>query len=352
MAISPSIDAAGFSVLALQYRARLMNARAEAVERAATRSDFRPPAEAANRVAREWAELRPDINAAAARLETLAGRVKAIRDTVSTLLKIRNAAGGASGEALQTYIRSFNAAVGDLNGLANSTSQIPNLVGASYDVDIAYFSNTDLDVTAVSHRDLSSGYTITEAGGDYWKKDDTTTDVTLLQYDSAGVATGNSAVINQELRLDSLSGSTIDFTIHAGTPSEESFSGATLSRTGLGILDGWAYGGLAGGDGPARAESDLRSALSGLDGNLASLNGAITRARFDSAIAEVRAYGSASKISALNERQLLALQEQNTASGNTDLALAAAISRNSVLRNGYLNLLGAGGQGGRIDILA
>lgn len=350
MVVSSSISGAGFSILTLQHRARLMNARIEAGEQAVTRSNFVPQADGEPHSASEWAELRPSINAAADRLDILIGRTEAIRDTVSTLLSINANAASADADALEQYVKLFNYSASSLNSLANSTSQIPNLIGTDYDVDIAYFSNPDLDVASITHRDLSSGYIITESGGKYWTKDDTSTDVTLLQYDSSGVETGKSAIINQELRLDSLSGSNISFTIHTGTASEESFTGATLSTNGLGILDAWAYEGLATSDGRASAESDLRAALKTLDSNLASLNGALTQAKFDSGIAEVKARGSANKLSDLNQRQLLALQELTTKSTNTDLALASAISRNSVLRNGYLTLLGGGSQGNIVDI--
>ena len=246
--------------MTVQHRARLMNANIQAGEQAIARSNFVPQLDSEPYSANKWAELRPNINAAADQLGTLVDRVQDIRDKVSTLLSINAYAASADSDALEQYVKLFNSATQSINNLANSTIQVPNLVGTDYDVDIAYFSNPELDVAAISHRDLSSGYVITESGGNYWAKDDTSTDVTLLQYDSSGAETGKSAIINQELRLDSYSGSTIGFTIHAGTASEESFTSATIATNGLGILDAWGYDGLATSTGRANAESDLRSA--------------------------------------------------------------------------------------------
>jgi len=338
-------------VLELQNQARLINARKIAGEQAVTQSTFNPQISAANTTGNDWVELKPGINAAASRLDVLISRVHTIRDKVSTLLNLNGDAASANAADLAQQVISFDSAVRDLNALANFTTQNPNLVGTTYDVDIAYYSNPELDVTRVTHRDLSSGYTLTESGGNYWAKDDISTDLTLLQYDATGVATGKSAVVNQELRLDSLSGSTVAFTIHAGTAAEESFTGATLATNGLGIVDSWAYGGLATSDGRALAETTLRTALSTLDSNLASLNGALAQARFDSGIAEVNAEGSASIISSVNDRQLLALQEHSDTANNADLALASAIGRNYGLRNAYLNLLGVGSTGNFINFL-
>lgn len=351
MDLTYSISRPVFSVLEIQNQARLINARRVAGLQTLTRSTYAPQISAANRSGTQWVELKPSINAAASQLDVLISRVRTIRDKVSTLLTINSAAATANSTDLAQDVILFDAAIRDLNGLANFTSQNPNLVGTDYDVNIAYFSNPDLDVTRVVHRDLSSGYTLTESGGNYWAKDDISTDLVLLQYDSSGVATGKSAVVNQELRLDSLSGSTIAFTIHAGTASEESFTGATLATNGLGIVDAWAYEGLATSNGRALAETALRSALSTLDSNLASLNGALAQARFDYGIAEVNAEGSGSKISAVNQRQLLALQEHTDTATNANLALAVAVSRNIGLRNSYLNLLGISDTGNAVNIV-
>lgn len=352
MDLTYSISRPVFSVLELQSRARLINARKSAGEQAFIQSTYNPQVSTANSSGSKWVELKPAINTAASQLDVLISRVQSLRAKVSTMLNINGDAASASADDLSQLVISFDDAGRDLNALANFTTQVPNLVGTDYDVNIAYYSNPELDVTRVVHRDLSSGYTLTESGGNYWAKDDISTDLVLLQYDQAGTATGKSAVVNQELRLDSLSGSTIAFTIHAGTAAEESFSGATLTTSGLGYLDAWAYDGLATSDGRARAESVLRSALTTLDSNLASLKGALAQARFDFGIAEVNAEGAGSKISAVNQKQLLALQEHTTDDNNTDLALATAISRANSLRSSYLNLLAVGGTAPGINVIA
>jgi hypothetical protein len=350
MVISSPISGAGFSILTLQNYARQMNARKVASEQSGIRSTFSPQVSIENNAANKWTVLRADMDGAIEHLKTEVSRVQDIRDKVSRLLTIENAAASATSDDLAQYVLLFDAGVGDINHLANLTTQDPNLLGTTYDGDVSYKKNPELDFTRITHRDLSTGYTLTETGGNYWTKNDEFFNVTLTQYNSSGVATGITAVINQDIRLDSISGSSVDFTIFADTDSEQSFTGTTLTTAGLGVLDSWAYDGLATSDGRALAESTLRTALSTLDGNLANLNGAIAQAQFDFSLAEVQVSGAGRNISDINHRQMLALQESSGQYANTDLALSAAIGRNNILRGGYLILLGVQSTGNIIDI--
>ena len=292
------------------------------------------------------------MNGAAEHREAKEPSIKQWREQVRNLINIELDARTAGRETLDQLNLSFSTTRRALNQFANTYSLDTSLIGTEYGMEVSYFANPDLDVATVLHRDLSNDYALVEAGGSYWLKDDLDTDVVLVQYDSSGTATGKEVIINQDIRLDSISGSSIDFTIFAGTETEESFTSASVTTSGLGILDAWAYEGLATEDGRALAESTLRTAISTLNSNIAELSGALVQAQFDSGLAEVQAEGAAWQISNLNQRQLLELQELNNAATNTDAALAAAISSNSVLRNGYLNLLGVDPAGSHFDISA
>lgn len=350
MEVSSVIGGTSFSVLSLQNQARQLNARQQANDLTIARAPYRQQIQTENVKGSDWIELRPGIDAAVAHLEAEVARIEDLRDQVRTLIRYESEARTADSAALDQLNLNFSTTLRALNQLANTTSLTTNLIGTEYGLEVSYFANPELDVAAVYHRDLSNDYALVEQSGAYWLKTDLNTDVALVQYDSSGTATGKEVIINQDIRVDDITGSTIDFTIFAGTDAEESFTNASISTSGLGVLDAWAYGDLATTEGRALAESTLRTAISTLNSNLAELNGALAQARFDSGLAQVTAEGAGTQISNLNQRQLLELQELKNEATNRDIALSAAISSNNVLRNGYVQLLGIDPRTSLLDI--
>ena len=102
---------------------------------------------------------------------------------------------------------------------------MPNLIGETFANDFSYINDITGGQGTFPYTDLSSNYTIVDSGGNTWAKStsaDTivingisfqagSNDSVLVQYNSWGVATGKSAVITQDLQLNSISGSPIGF---------------------------------------------------------------------------------------------------------------------------------------------
>lgn len=360
MAISP-ISGTGQSILALQSRLNQFRADQLARDQAATLGSFNQLKGDQRRIGSQWAALRPDIDKAVNHLEDLINRVKVIRDHVRKLADLENRARSSTASEIAEYAVDFDDTLRKINAAANAMSQEPNLIGGTFANDYLYINDIDGDQATIPYANFTSGYTIVESGGNIWTKststdrieiagtwiEDGSDDSMFVQYDSSGNLTGNSAVISQDLQLDSLSGSTIAFT---QISTSDSYAGATLSTTGLNVLDAWAYEGLDTAAGRSRAATDIATALTTVKAQIDSYESALARARFDQGFSDVYATGTNSRISDINQQQLLALQESTEAARREGEASAFAFSRNAQLRASYSAMLGSGPTGTRFDL--
>jgi len=363
VAVSP-VSGSGFSILSLQSRLRKFRAEQLEREQAVARTGFTQKKVTENRTNGEWAAVRPGIDEAVAHLKGAIARVETVKGYVQKLGDLENRARTGSASQIVEYARDFDNTLRKLNALTNTTSQVPNLLGNTFANDFQYINDITGGQASFGYADLSSAYTIVDAGGNTWRKgistdrfpvngawvEDSSNDATLIQYDSSGAETGKNAVITLELRVDSLSGGSLDFTIKAGTADEETFNGATITRTGLNVLDSWAYAGLATAAGRATAATDVQSALSAVEVKLGAFNAALARAEFDQGFSEVHTSTANNRISDINQQQLLVFQENAARVERENEASAFAISRNTGLRASYLNLLKTPAPGGTIDI--
>jgi hypothetical protein len=350
MVISSQVNGSTFSTLALHTQAQQVISnkltKAQSITRAANQSDISTE----NWIGSKWQSLQPGIATAIEHLETVGERIGDLRTSVETLLYWNDQAATATASQLSEYVGYFDAAIRDLNAVANSTAQIPNLLGATLNTELSYTRNFDYDRATVAYGDISTAYYLVDSGNNLWRKDDASFGTTLTQYDSSGVATGKSAAVTHDVRLDSFSGSTATFTIHAGTSAQETIAGATLVTSGLGITDSWLYGGLATSSGRALADTALRAALVKLDARSANINSALSVAKYDSGIASVNAEASGRSISSANLRQMIDLQESGDQFERDSLALSVATDRNRGLRAAYLGLLRSRPIGSLIDV--
>ncbi len=164
------------------------------------------------------------------------------------------------------------------------------------------------------------------------------------------MVTGLSAAVTRDVRLDSLSGSTVGFTLYAGAANQVTVTGATLVTTGLGIQDSWLYSGLATSSGRTLANTQLRAALVSIDAKLVSVRTSLSVARYDSGIAEVNANAAKTSISSTNLRQVIELQDSDAQFERDTLALSVAVDRNRSLRAAYLGLLRSRPLGSLMDV--
>ncbi len=354
MSIEILSSGASFPSYVLQHLLRQQRAAEVARKQIQIQSGFQRQINSEYSTRAKWNLLQPDIQVAVANLENILSRIDTIRSGVWNLLSLETNARTGDADSIAGFAAKFDAIIRSLNSTANQNVTPPNLIGSVFanDLSYSYIQNDLRDLVSTSHVDLSTGYYIVDSGGNTWRKKNSATDGTLVQYNSLGVETGKSVEVTRQLRLDDLNGSAIDFTILPGTASEESFTGATLFTNGLNVLDSWAYDGLATTSGRSRAESSLKSAMVMIDIQRAAFAGALVRAKFDLELAQDISNGATNRISSLNQMNLVALQEiADTATGE-NLAASAAATSNLILLQAYRNMFNTGMIGNFFDILA
>lgn len=299
------------------------------------RAQFRPRLNSEKIIATRETGFQPATQDAVSNLENVISRLGTIRGYVWDLLDFKTRSQTVDAATIDTYAARFDTTIRSLNTVADEVVVPPNLIGSTFATDLSYIINSLGDRKSTSYVDLSTGYSIQDAVGNVWKKDSYANSGTLAQYTSTDVATGKKAEVSASIRLDSISGNLVDFTINPGTASEESFLGGTLSTTGLDVADSWLYASLSTTDGRARAEAALKSALTMIAIESAAFNGALARAKFDLGMAEIASAGATTNISSLNQARLLAMQEVSFTSNRESEASAIAVTRHQTLLQAY-----------------
>ena len=265
-------------------------------------------------------------------------RVESIRTRLDSATTFAVLSRNGTSQSFNALARSFNATLNSLNNAANSTFDSPNLIGPNGTSSFSYVATDTAVNRTVTHTFLGTDYTITDSDGNRWIREGEFTKI-LVQVDPAtGAKTGKQASVNDGVRLDSISGDSVTFTINQNTADAEQFTG-TLSRTGLDVLDAWLYEGLETNAGRTRAIDDIAAAKATLDTQLARFRAATAQATFYLARANNQVTAFSGLISDLTIQQAVALQEaESDAERRNSVALFGIQSAFST-RNAYFRLL-------------
>ncbi len=271
-------------------------------------------------------------------LDRLVGRVGSIRTRLDSATSFAVLAQYGTSQSYPGLARSFTAALTSLNNTVESTFDSPNLIGANGTTSFSYVANDTAASRTVAHRYLGTDYTITDSGGDRWIREGEYTKI-LVQIDPAtGAKTGKKASVNDGLRLDSIAGNAVTFTINYNTSDAEQFTG-TLSRSGLEVLDAWLYEGLETTAGRTRAIDDIAAARATLDVHRARFRAAASEATFYSRRANNQVTAFSGLIGDLTIQQAIALQEAESNAERLNSATLFGIQSAFSTRNAYLKLL-------------
>lgn len=148
---------------------------------------------------------------------------------------------------------------------------------------------------------MGSSYTIAASDGKVWAPSETGS--SLVAYTSyPNTTAGASSGFYGGTRLNSLSGSTIDFTVGLSGSTPQNLTG-TLSTKGLGVMDSWVYDDLstqAGRDRAVKALTDAQSAVK------------VEGYRYDTEITTAEYYHNRSEMQAnvLTNQQMALTEEQ------------------------------------------
>jgi hypothetical protein len=313
---------------------KALNLKTEAVS-----AEYGSKINAANRELVQWQDVSKELEAAVSFLSEAVGRSKRVQKYANDMITQAYSARNGDSTSATTYASLFDSLNRSLQSEAGSSSQNPNLLGSvtqrsyTYTIDISGATET------VTRFSLASDYEIVDNTGATWKKKSDSPSI-LRQYDSSGAPTGLYGNVTTGLRLDSKSGSSINFTYLPGTGDEQSFSG-TLTTSGLDILDSWLYEGLATTAGRTRALSDVHAAKGTIDAQVARLEGALATAKFYRDSAGINAVAlkteADSQLLARSEALKLLADEQS----RQLKVQQTAVNNSALVRKQYFRMLAA-----------
>ncbi len=212
-----------------------------------------------NRGVDKWLAVKKSVGEAASVIHATVGRAKAVLGKIDAMILNVNKAGQPTNGTVNTdmYAASFDAVLKGIQSDANNTRMQPNMIG-KFEPKLTYRTSPSGSMGSVQGAFIGNDYYITDSAGKRWVPDRNAK--ILKRYDNyPDGATNKVGAFNGGLRLDSISGDAIAFTIAPNTASPESFSG-TLTRKGLRVMDSWYYNGLATDADRQQAISDLKSA--------------------------------------------------------------------------------------------
>ena len=333
-----AVSAFALASSTLQIQVAQYNARKLAENQAVVVAGFLQKINSINRDVGTVRDVADGIEDAISFLDRVVGRVGSIRSRLDSATSFAVLARNGTSQSFSGLARSFNAALNSVNTTAERTFDSPNLISANGTSSFSYIA-TDAAVTrTVAHQFLGTDYSILDSGGNRWIREGEFTKI-LVQIDPAtGAKTGKKASVNDGVRLDSISGDSVTFTINQNTSDAEQFTG-TLSRTGLGVLDAWLYEGLETAAGRTRAIDDNAAAKATLDVHSARFRAAAAQATFYLARADNQVNAFSGLIGDLTIQQAIALQEVESDAERLNSATLFGIQSAFSTRNAYLKLL-------------
>lgn len=207
----------------------------------------------------KWLAVRKSVGKASSVIHATVGRAKAILSKIDSMILNVNKAGQPTIGPTNTdmYAASFDASLKSIQTDAMNARMSPNMIGLS-GPKLTYKTSPTGGAGSVQGAFIGTDYYITDSAGKRWVPNQIAKN--LKRYDNYPIgATNKVGAFNGGLRLDSISGNAITFTIAPNTATPESFSG-TLFRKGLKIMNSWYYNNLATNADRQQALSDLKSA--------------------------------------------------------------------------------------------
>jgi len=272
------------------------------------RSEYQTQINALDRESVRWEDVREGTEEARSLFSGTVGRLQSIRSSINSLISTVNKAEQESGAAsdLSGYGIAFDSILKSLNSTSTQTGASVNLISETT-ASLTYTIGINGAQLTVGSVDSGSSYSIIDTDGKKWVPDFAAK--ILKRYDSypsdpaseAGGFAGG-------LRLDSIAGSAIDFTVAPDTATPEAYSG-TITKTGLAVVNSWYYDELTSSDGRTRALADLETALIGLDIEIKRMELARDLAGFNTNRAQTRIDGLDGESNDLLVEQAKAIQE-------------------------------------------
>lgn len=242
-----------------------------------------------SREAEPWRAFKEDLVEPLRQVNRLVSRLESIRKTLDSLLKTLNTAStdpeadaNASG-----YAAAFDSQLKSIRGYAESTFDLPNLLGKDEQARLSFPITPTGNVTqTINGTYAGTDYHIVDENGNRWQPERKTK--LLVEYVSYPETEGDTKVaLETGAKLDAFDSETdaITFTVNSATAAVETIDG-TVVREGLGVLDSWLYAGLASQGDRDRALADIEAAKDIVDLEIRRYKVAATVVQFHSERAE------------------------------------------------------------------
>jgi hypothetical protein len=325
------------SGLQTQYGGRI------AAKTASIESDYGTKLGAVDRHAQQWKDFRAELEKPRSIVSGVVGRLKGIRALLDSLSATVGKANldSQSGTLYDGYRATFNSLLKSLRSRIDNTADSPNLLGKTGARELLI--PTDISGAPLSVRQNYKGidYRILDTSGFQWAPDYVGN--LLRRYDSypdePSSVSGNLA---NGVRLDSLSGDDVTFTVAPDTASPQTVDG-TIDRGGIGLVDAWFYDNLSTQDGRDRALADLKAAKNNIDQEIGRYQRTLTSIAYYDSRAEIRLGDFSQETGALLiERERAVLTSQENIQRQFDLA-TTALARNQFALNVYKNMFATSG---------
>ncbi|MGB0682970.1 MAG: hypothetical protein ACPGOV_09690 [Magnetovibrionaceae bacterium] len=345
MTILSSITAQDYSTNLLLQQVRRYNEQQRELSQNRAFAEGQSRINSLNIDARRLSSLQSDLDSTVDQINGNVTRAATIRTRTEDLVsQVVTAGSYGDGSTYDLYRSTFNSLLRSINSTAESGSlRGDNLLGEQPTSGLSYTANIRGLTNTVSDTYLGSDYYLEEAGGNIWVPDRS---VQILRQRSAtGAETGVYASITEGLRVDSVTGTSVTFTINYNTADSQQFT-ATLNTSGLGIVDAWYYADLSTADGRTRALTDLNSAKATIDVQLARLRAALAEAEFYQNENSVARTAAAGLIDNATAAQLVALQDVDSDFARRNDITTNAIRASQLIRNEYRGFFNGGSNAG------
>lgn len=325
------------SALQSQYGNRIA-AKAVVIE-----ADYASKINGVDRQARKWKDFQAGLDEPRGVVSGAIGRLKGVRGLLDSLIKTVAKADldPESGTRSEGYRATFDSMLRSLRLRVDQTADRPNLLGKTGARELRIPTDIYGATQSLRQNYKGSDYTILDTSGLRWAPD--TVGNLLRRYDSyPDDPSSLSGSLAGGVRLDSLSGDDVTFTIAPDTANPQTFTG-TIDREGIGIVDAWFYDNLSTEDGRDRALADLKSARKNVELEINRYQRSLTTIAYYDSRAAIRLGDFRAETGALLiEREREVLTSQDSIQRQFDLA-TTALSRNQAIINVYKTMFATSG---------
>lgn len=303
-------------------------------------SDYAAKIGSVQRDSPRWDAFRDDLDKSRSIVAGALSRLKSIQSMLDQTIQTVNKA--RLDPEIETthegYRSSFDSYLRSIRSRAGSNADTPNLLGNTGARELAVPISVNGATMPFRQSYMGTSYSIVGDDGYLWRPD--YKGDLLRRYDSyPDTPTNISGNLSNGIRLDSVNGSDVSFTIAPGTAGATQYNG-TLAIEGNGAADAWYYDGLATAEGRERALVDLDSAKAVIKAQIQRYQGVVTGI-------DHQARRASRVIKEVQQRTIRLVAEQEKASARAQVegqqqlnAVADAIAHSQAMSGLFVNMLG------------